>query len=68
MVRKHVRVPPRRNSMPTESHSDGRDAGYFPRTMRTVLLALCSNEPPFFIGTLRLLRGTHTLACTCNDL
>jgi hypothetical protein len=61
MVRKHVRVPPRRDVVPTESHSDGQDAGYFPRTLRTVLLALGSNEPPLFIGTLRLLRGNSYL-------
>jgi hypothetical protein len=56
-VRKHVRAPPHRNAVPTESHSDGQDAAYFPRTLRTVLLALGSSEPPLFIGTPRLLRG-----------
>jgi hypothetical protein len=54
-ARKHVRVPPRRDAVPTESHSDGQDAGYFPRTLRTVLLALGSSEPPLFIGTPRLM-------------
>jgi hypothetical protein len=44
-----------------ESHSDGQDAGYFPRTLRTVLLALGSNESPLFIGTPRLLRGNSYL-------
>jgi hypothetical protein len=56
-ARKHVHAPPRRNTVPTESHSDGRDASYFPRTLRIVLLALASSEPLLFIGTLRLLRG-----------
>jgi hypothetical protein len=40
-----------------KSHSDGQDAGYFLRTLRTVLLALGSNEPSLFIRTPRLLRG-----------
>jgi hypothetical protein len=56
-VRKHVRAPPHRNVVPTESHSDGQNDGYLPRTLRTVLLALGSSEPPLFIGTLRLLHG-----------
>jgi hypothetical protein len=56
-ARKYVRVSPRRNVVPMESHSDGQNAGYFPRTMRTVLLELGSSEPPLFIGTLRLLCG-----------
>jgi hypothetical protein len=43
--------------VPTESHSDGQNAGYFLRTLRTVLLALGSSEPLLFIRTLRLLRG-----------
>jgi hypothetical protein len=55
-TRKHVHAPPRRKAVPTESHSDGQDAGYFPRTLRTVLLALGSSKPPLFIGTSRLLR------------
>jgi hypothetical protein len=58
---KHVHAPPRRDVVPTESHSDGQDAGYFSRTLRTVLLALGSSEPPLFIGTLRLLRGNSYL-------
>jgi hypothetical protein len=57
MARKHVCAPPRRNAVSTESHSDGQNAGYFPRTLWTVLLALGSSEPPLFIGTLRLLHG-----------
>jgi hypothetical protein len=59
--RKHVRALPRRDVVPTESHSDGQDAGYFPRTLRTVLLELGSSEPPLFIETLRLLRGNSYL-------
>jgi hypothetical protein len=55
--RKHVCAPPRRDAVPTESHSDGQEAGYFPRTLRTVLLVLGSSEPPLFVGILRLLRG-----------
>jgi hypothetical protein len=60
-ARKHVRAPPRRDAVPTESHSDGQDAGYFPWTLRTVLLALGSSEPPLFIGTPRLLHGKSYL-------
>jgi hypothetical protein len=44
-----------------ESHSDGQKAGYFPRTLWTVLLALGSSEPPLFIGIPRLLRGNSYL-------
>jgi hypothetical protein len=61
MVRKHVRVPPCSNAVPTESHSDGQNAGYIPRTLRTVLQALGSSEPPLFIKTPRLLRGNSYL-------
>jgi hypothetical protein len=56
-VRKHVRVPPRRNVVAMESHSDGQNAGYFLRTLRTVLLALGYSEPPLLIGVSRLLCG-----------
>jgi hypothetical protein len=62
-VRKHVRAPPRRDAVPTESHSDGQEAGYFPRTLWTALLALGSSEPPLFIGVPRLLRGNSYLWC-----
>jgi hypothetical protein len=65
MTRKHVRAPSRRDAVPTESHSDGQDAGYFLSTMRTVLLALGSSEPLLFIGTPRLLRGNSYLWCVC---
>jgi hypothetical protein len=61
MARKHVRAPPRRDDVPIESHNNGQDAGYFLRTLRTVLLALGSSEPSLFIGTLRLLRGNSYL-------
>jgi hypothetical protein len=56
-ARKHVRVSPHRNVVPTESHSDGQNAGYFSRTLRTVLLALGYSEPSLFIGVPRLLHG-----------
>jgi hypothetical protein len=65
IARKHVHAPPHRDVVPTESHSDGQDAGYFPRTLRTMLLALGSSEPPLFIGTPRLLRGNSYLWCVC---
>jgi hypothetical protein len=60
-VRKHIRVPPHRNVVPTESHSDGQNAGYFPRTLRTVLLALGYSEPPLFVGVPRLLHENSYL-------
>jgi hypothetical protein len=60
-ARKHVRVPPRRKAVPTKSHSDGQNAGYFPRTLRTMLLVLGSSEPPLFIRTARLLHGNSYL-------
>jgi hypothetical protein len=47
--------------VPTESHSDGQDAGYFLRTLRTVLLALGYSDPPLFIGVPRLLRDNSYL-------
>jgi hypothetical protein len=55
MATKNVHAPPRRNVVPMESHSDGQNASYFPRTLQTMLLALGSSEPPLFIGTPRLL-------------
>jgi hypothetical protein len=61
IVRKHVRTPAHRNAMPTESHSDYRNDGYFPRTLRTVLLALGFSEPLLFICVLRLLHGNSYL-------
>jgi hypothetical protein len=56
-AKKHVRAPPCRNVVPAESHNDSQNAGYIPRTLRTVLLALGSSEPPLFTRTLRLLHG-----------
>jgi hypothetical protein len=56
-ARKHVRAPPRRNVVPTESHNDGQNAGYFLRTLRIVLLALGYSEPPLFVSVPRLLRA-----------
>jgi hypothetical protein len=47
--------------VPTESHSDGQNAGYFSRILRTVLLALGYSEPPLFIGVLRLICGNSYL-------
>jgi hypothetical protein len=60
-ARKHVCVPPCRNVVPTESHIDGQNAGYFPRTLRTVLLALGYSEPQLFIGVPRLLHENSYL-------
>jgi hypothetical protein len=69
MARKHVHAPPRRNVVPMESHSDGQNAGYFSRTLRTVLLELGSSEPSLFNGTVRLLHENFIpLACTCGGL
>jgi hypothetical protein len=52
-----------RKHVPTESHGDGQNAGYFPRTLWTWLLALGYSEPPLFIETLRLLLGNSYLWC-----
>jgi hypothetical protein len=60
---KHVCSPPRMNVVPTESHGDGQNAGYFLRTLRTVLLPLGYSEPPLFVGVLRLLHGNSYLWC-----
>jgi hypothetical protein len=62
-IRKHVHAPPRRNAVPMESHSDGQNAGYFPRTLRTMLLALGYSEPPLFVGVPRLLHGNSYFWC-----
>jgi hypothetical protein len=40
-----------------ESQSDGQNAGYFLRTLRTMLLALRYSEPLIFVGVLWLLHG-----------
>jgi hypothetical protein len=60
-ARKHVRPLPRRNVVSTESHNDSQNAGYFPRTLQTMLLALGSSDPLLFIETLRLLRKNSYL-------
>jgi hypothetical protein len=62
-ARKNVHVPPRRNVMPTKSHSDGQNVGYFPRNLRTVLLALGYSELPLFIDVPRLLCRNSYLWC-----
>jgi hypothetical protein len=54
-LRKHVRVPLHWNAVPTESHNDGQNAGYFPRTLQIVLLTLWYSEPPLFISVPKLL-------------
>jgi hypothetical protein len=60
-VRKHVRAPSRRSAMPTETHNDDQCAGYFPRTLWTLLLALGYIEPPLFVNVPRLLCGNSYL-------
>jgi hypothetical protein len=62
-ARKHVCAPPHMNDVATESHSDGQNAGYFLRTLWTVLLALGYSEPPLFVGVPRLLHGNSYLWC-----
>jgi hypothetical protein len=63
IARKHVHAPPRRNVVPTESHSDGQNVGYFSRTLQTVLLALGYSKPPLFVGVPRLLHRNSYLWC-----
>jgi hypothetical protein len=60
-ARKHVRAPPRRNVVPMELYSVDQNAGYFLRTLRTMLLALGYSEPLLFIGVLRLLHRNSYL-------
>jgi hypothetical protein len=60
-ARKHVHAPPRQNVVPTEFHSDGQLARYFPRTLRTLLSSLGYCEPPLFVETPRLLHGNTYL-------
>jgi hypothetical protein len=62
-VRKHVCAPPHRNVVPTESHSDGQNVGYFLRTLQTVLLALGYSEHPLFVGVPRLIHRNSYLWC-----
>jgi hypothetical protein len=64
-ARKHVHAPPHRNDVPTESHSDGQHAGYLPRTLQTLLLALGYSEPLLFIGVPRLLEGNSYFWRVC---
>jgi hypothetical protein len=49
--------------MPTVSHTDGQNAGYFLMTLWTMLLALGYSEPPLFISAPRLLHGNSYLWC-----
>jgi hypothetical protein len=60
-ARKHVRAPLHRNIVLTESHRDGQNAGYFPRILRTVVLALGYSEPPLFVGVPSLLHENSYL-------
>jgi hypothetical protein len=60
-VRNHIHAPPRQNAVPMKSHSDGQLAGYFLRTLRTLLSSLGYGEPPLYIGTPWLLRGNTYL-------
>jgi hypothetical protein len=62
MTKKHVRMPPHRNVVPTESHNDGQLASYFPRTLWMLLRSPGYGEPPLFVKTRRLLRG-NTYLC-----
>jgi hypothetical protein len=64
-VRKLIRAPPHRNVVPTESHSDGQNAGYLSRTLRTVLLALGYSKPLLFVGVPRLLHRNSYLWHVC---
>jgi hypothetical protein len=59
-ARKHVCAPPHRNVVPAESHNDGHNAGYFPRTLRTVLLALGIASSHFLSVSWGCFVGTHT--------
>jgi hypothetical protein len=68
-ARKHVCAPPRRDVVPMDSHSDGQDAGYFPRTLRIVLLVLGSSETPtLYRDPEAAVWKLVPLACTCGDL
>jgi hypothetical protein len=64
-ARKHVHALPRRNAMPTESHSDGQHVSYIPRTLWTLLLALGYSKPLLFVGVPRLLHGNSYLWGLC---
>jgi hypothetical protein len=68
MARKHVCAPLRRNAVPTDSHSDGQNARYFPRTLRTVLLELGFSEPRTSSRPEAAAWELIPLACTRCDL
>jgi hypothetical protein len=65
MMRKNIRASLRRNAVPIESHSDRHRAGYFPRTLQTLLSSLGFGEPPLFDSTPRLLHGNSYLWHVC---
>jgi 5-methylcytosine-specific restriction endonuclease McrA len=67
-ARKHIRTSPCRNVVHTKSNSDGQNAGYFLRTLWTILLALGYSEPPLFVSVPRLLRGNSYLWCVCVSI
>jgi hypothetical protein len=60
-VSEDVCALPHWNAVPTESHSDGQRAGYFPRTLQILLFVLGYGEPHILIGTPRLLDGNSYL-------
>jgi hypothetical protein len=49
--------------MPMDSHSNGQHAGYFLRSLWTLLLVLGYREPLLFISVLRLLHENSYLWC-----
>jgi hypothetical protein len=57
----NVRAPPHWNHVPTESHSDGQLARYFPKTMWKLLRSVGYGELLIFVRTPRLLQGTTYL-------
>jgi hypothetical protein len=59
IVRGHVRAPPRRNAVTRESHSDGQRAGYFLRTLQTLLLVLGYSDPHSSSEQRGCFVGTH---------
>jgi hypothetical protein len=68
-ARKHVHASLHRNAVPMESHSDGQNTGYFPRTLRTVLLVLGYSRPHFLSMSQGCFMGTHTFGmCVCDHI
>jgi hypothetical protein len=65
IVRKHIHAPLHRNAMPMESHNDGQNVGYFPRTLWTLLLTLGYSKPLLFVSVPRLLHGNSYLWRVC---